>query len=255
MPSPPVSAEHIRRLLERVEDLREQARAQNLVESVQGIKRLQGLRFRGTYLDMLQNPGRAPAARFFLEELYSERDFSERDRQFGKIAGAIERLFPEEIVRLACDLAELHALTESLDLTMATHWASLPRDWSDARRYLHAWRSTGEEQARARQLSVVRHLGDRLERLTRRKPLRMALGMMRRPAELAGLGALQHFLEQGFDAFARLDNASDFLDQIETRESAWLRRLYLAPEESACEALASTVSRAPGLDELCVTPT
>ncbi|HMO52613.1 MAG TPA: hypothetical protein PKA21_16015 [Kiritimatiellia bacterium] len=242
MSSPPVSAEHIRRLLERVDDLREQARRQNLVGSVQDIKRLQGRRFRGTYQDMLRNPGRAPAARFFLEELYSERDFSERDRQFGKIAGAIERLFPEEIVRLACDLAELHALTESLDLTMATHWCGLPRGWSEARRYLHAWRSTGEEQGRARQLSVVRHLGDELDRLTRRKSLRIALRMMRRPAELAGLGALQHFLEQGFDAFAGLDNASFFLEQIESREGAWLRRLYLDPEGPTCEMLAQVLT-------------
>ncbi|TNF58457.1 MAG: hypothetical protein EP306_13050, partial [Burkholderiales bacterium] len=197
-------AEQIRVQLEHVQVLRQKARTLGLADEVQAVKSLQGRRFRGTYRDMLLDPGRVDAARFFLEELYSARDFSERDQQFGRIAGAIERLFPQDIGRLSCDLAELHALTESLDLTMAGHWQALSGATSEPARYLSAWRATGQAQARHRQLAVVEHLGSELERLTRSKSLRMALRMMRKPAEVAGLGALQHFLEQGFDAFARL---------------------------------------------------
>jgi hypothetical protein len=90
------------------------------------VKRFQAQRFKGTYADFLGDAPYAPATRFFLDELYGEHDFVERDQQFGRIAGAIERLFPEAVGRLAVDLAETHALTETLDHQMAAHWATAP---------------------------------------------------------------------------------------------------------------------------------
>ena len=42
--------------------------------------------------------------------------------------------------------------------------------------------------------------------------------MMRKPARAAGLGALQDFLERGFDAFRRMKGAREFLATIDARE-------------------------------------
>ena len=47
-------------------------------------------------------------------------------------------------------------------------------------------------------------LGQDLTRFTRMPGLRMMLRMMRKPAQAAGLGALQHFLETGFDTFGAM---------------------------------------------------
>ena len=53
------------------------------------------------------------------------------------------------------------------------------------------------------------------------KPLiRAALTMMRKPARLAGLAALQDFLERGFAAFAQMRGAGEFLATIRQRETA-----------------------------------
>jgi hypothetical protein len=79
--------------------------------AVREIKRLQAVRFGGTYSDLLAGGPYAAATRFFLEELYSDKDYAQRDAQFARIAGAIERLFPEQVARTAVALAELHALT------------------------------------------------------------------------------------------------------------------------------------------------
>ena len=52
------------------------------------------------------------------------------------------------------------------------------------------------------------------------KPLiRTALAMMRQPAKLAGMSALQDFLERGFAAFRDMNGASDFLATIDERET------------------------------------
>jgi hypothetical protein len=59
--------------------------------------------------------------------------------------------------------------------------------------------------------------------------LRMALRLMRRPAQAAGLAALQRVLEEGFDAFKSMGTADAFLNAIATREGAWLDALFDAP--------------------------
>lgn len=236
------AAQAIREHLSRVASLRNDAQLQGLAGAVHQVKQLQGRRFRGTYGDFLVQPRFAPATRFFLEELYGEHDFSERDRQFSRIAGALERLFPPAVSALAVDLTETHALTESLDHELARHWLNQPQDTPAALRYVRSWRATGKPDERQRQLQVVQHMGNELQRLTRNASLRMGLRMMRGPAQLAGLSALQGFLESGFDAFATMRDASTFLESIHDREQRWIDTLFQAPEATAEQALNGEIS-------------
>lgn len=244
----PSAADRIRTHIERVGQLRQQASSVGLDHAVNEVKRLQARRFRATYADFLQHPVYAPATRFFLDELYGVHDFAQRDAQFARIAGALERLFPEAVAQLAVDLAETHALTEVLDHDLATHWLAHGAALAPALRYTLSWRQTGDRQARARQLAVVQHMGLELQRLTRMRPLRLALRMMRNPARAAGLDALQHFLESGFDAFASLGDARVFLDTISARESRWISVLFDGSEHDASAALAAELARAPAAD-------
>ncbi|MDQ7743779.1 FFLEELY motif protein [Hydrogenophaga pseudoflava] len=229
------AADRIRAHLAAVDTLRSRARSAGLDAAVSTVKRLQAQRFRGTYADVLAHRAQGPAARFFLDELYGDHDFGQRDAQFGRIAGAIERLFPEAVAELSIDLAEMHALTETLDHTMATHWLELAPEQPAAKRYVQAWRATGRREARERQLGVVGHMGVELQRLTRNKSLLMMLKMMRRPAQAAGLSELQRFLEAGFAAFAQMGDARSFLSIIAERERRWIDTLFDA-ELSACAA-------------------
>lgn len=245
MTTKPSAADQIRTHLGRVSDLRQQARSAGLDRAVREVKQLQAQRFRATYTDFLQHPVYAPATRFFLEELYGVHDFAQRDAQFARIAGALERLFPEAVAQLAVDLAETHALTEVLDHEMATYWLAQDDALPPALRYIRSWQLTGNREARARQLAVVQHMGLELQHLTRKKPLRMALRMMRNPARAAGLDALQQFLESGFDAFASLGDARVFLDTISARESQWITTLFDASEADGSAALAAELARAP----------
>lgn len=223
-------AERIRRHLSGVEALRSGAAEAGTAAAVQTIKRLQAARFAHTYSDFLANEEYAAAARFFLEELYGVRDFSQRDRQFARIAGGLERLFPAAVGELAVDLVELHALTERLDHDMGVAWKRLTDPMDPGRRYLAAWRAVGSRPDRDRQLAVVGAMGSELEQLTRKKSLRTALRLMRGPARAAGLDALQQFLEAGFDAFGSMARPQVLMQAIQARESAWLEQLFSAPE-------------------------
>jgi hypothetical protein len=220
-----------------------------LSQAVREIKRVQAARFAGTYTDLLAGGPYGAAARFFLEELYSDKDYAERDAQFARIAGAIEKLFPQQVARTAVTLAELHALTEELDQAMGLAWLAQADDRGEARRYVEAWRDVGRRPDREAQLKVVMGIGQQMVQLTRTPGLRMLLKMMRGPAVAAGLGSLQHFLESGFDTFAAMvrtpQGAPAFLRTIEARESALIASLFDA-DRVACEtALARTLGQLP----------
>lgn len=226
-------AAHIRMALERVTALRAaQAGDTALAAAVAQVKQTQSRRFAGSYADLLASPTYRPAAKFFLEELYGEQDYSERDAQFARIAGALQKLFPQQVTATALMLAQLHASTETLDHAMGQAWLEHKNTTttSDASRYLHAWRSVGQRPEREAQLAGVLAIGQELDRLTRTPGLRLMLKMMRGPAKAAGLNALQRFLEAGFDTFSDLgknkNGVAHFLDTVRTREAALLAQLF-----------------------------
>jgi len=240
----PTAADRIRQQIERVAQLRTTARAEGLSSAVHQIKQLQARRFRATYADFLTDPRHAAATAFFLEELYGEHDFAQRDAQFARIAGAIERLFPAAVADLAVDLAETHALTEHMDHQMAVHWMAQEDRGSLAERYVRCWRQTDDRPMRQRQLAVVLHMGQELQRLTRMPSLLLALKLMRGPAQAAGLASLQQFLERGFSAFATMGDASHFLQAIAGREAHWINVLFDDALADAQAALSRELQRA-----------
>jgi hypothetical protein len=243
------AAHIIRSAVERVAQLRAAESAQpRLRDAVREVKALQARRFAGTYRDMMSGGPFAAPARFFLEELYSAKDFSARDEQFARIAGAIEKFFPEAVVNTAVELAQLHALTESLDHAMGLAWLDRDGAGSEAERYVLAWRAVGRRADRESQLDVVLAIGDDMVRLTRTRGLRTMLRMMRAPAAAAGLASLQRFLEAGFDTFtqiARGEQAHEFLRMIGGREAALIASLFDAPRVACETQLAECLGQAP----------
>lgn len=194
-----------------------------LMRSVQNVKAYQHARFEATYADLLAQPRYAAAARFFLEDLYGPGDFTRRDDQFARIVPALVRLFPHDIVLTVQALAELHALSEVLDSAMG---AVLDGQEVDAPCYGRAWRQVGQPANRERQIVLMHSVGQALDRYTRNPLLRHSLRLMRGPAHAAGLGALQEFLESGFDTFKAMRGADEFLAIIVQRERALARMLF-----------------------------
>jgi hypothetical protein len=234
------AATEIRKAVARVSLLREAVTADPpLGTALRQIKRLQSRRFAGTYADLLAAQPYAAATRFFLDELYSDKDYAQRDAQFARIAGAIQRLFPAQVAATAVTLAQLHALTEELDQAMASEWmAQNDPAASEAHRYVTAWRGVGRRADRELQLAEVIDVGRQMARLTRTPGLRMMLRMMRAPAVASGLGSLQHFLETGFETFAdvvRRRGADEFLGIVRAREAALIDLLFDA-DLATCEA-------------------
>lgn len=198
--------------------------------AVAAVKRYQSQRFENSYRDLIAGGPYQAAAHFFLNELYGVVDYSKRDAQFARIAGAIESLLPRQAISTAVALARLHLLTEQLDFAMAGAWQSAPSCEKMAATYVRTWKAVGHREERERQLQLVLELGRDLSRLTRTPGIRLMLKVMRGPAHAAGLHELQAFLEIGFDTFAALarykGGTEAFLLLIEARESELIRALF-----------------------------
>jgi hypothetical protein len=191
--------------------------------AVVSLKAYQQRRFAHSYADLLASPRYGAAARFFLDELYGPKDFSQRDAQFARVVPGLVRLFPQDIVSTVEVLARLHALSETLDSTMATHLLDTP---VVAESYVLAWQRTGQPALRDLQIDYTLRVGRDLDRLTRKPLVRSSLHLMRGPARAAGLPALQQFLELGFDTFKAMGGATEFLGTVEARERGLARLLF-----------------------------
>lgn len=211
-----------------------------LSDAVAAVKQFQHARFMHTYADLMAQARYAQATRFFLDDLYGPTDFTRRDEQFARVVPALVRLFPAELVNTVLELAQLHALSERLDTAMAV---AVGPGTLDGGVYGRAWRAVGDPAARSRQIDLMLAVGTALDRYTRNAFLRHSLRLMRGPAQAAGLGALQGFLETGFDTFKAMNGAQAFLGIIEQRERALAARLFAGDD---CDLGAAGVTGASG---------
>ncbi len=251
-------AERLRALLLRIQKQQALTKSSpDLQHRLAALRAWQAQRLALTYADIRQRKPFVAACEFFLNDLYGEGDFGDRDRAVERVVPIMLRLLPEAVLNSLARAIELNALSQELDSAMAL---ALPAHCNSAEEitdldYARAYLSTaslpslpGARRARARkaelvaakalgqsrsayaqarrcrreQLALLLSLGRELDRLVRKPLLNDLLRMCRWPAKLAGLGALQSFLERGFAAFGKLNGAGKFLSIILQRERAFM---------------------------------
>lgn len=192
------------------------------------LRRWQAQRLQASFGRFLADPGRRPAAEFFLSDVYGDRDFSQRDADLARIVPRLQRLLPAAVLASVADAIELGALSHAFDLRMAQALQRLApeRQRLDRVLYASAYRETGHARLRAHQIDLIVRLGTGLGQAVALPGVRTLLKLSRGPARAGGLAELQGFLERGFSAFAALDDAGAFVAQIESAEREASRRLF-----------------------------
>jgi hypothetical protein len=178
----------------------------------------QSRRLRNTYADLEQTPRYATAMKFFEEDLYGGTDFAQRDADLVRVVPAMRRLMPANVIDTVAVAVELNALSQDLDRGVVEALGPRAQSFTVAD-YCDAYRRAGHFDGRQRQIRLIGDVGVSLDRFVRKPVLRTALAMMRKPARLAGLSALQDFLERGFESFAQMRGAAEFLATIQSRET------------------------------------
>lgn len=185
----------------------------------------QAARLARTHADLLASPRFGLAAQFFLTDLYGPQDISVQTAQVRRIVPLMTRTLPASALETVADAIELDGLSEELDGAMIAALGD-KAEALDGASYATAYRTIARESERNRQIDLIEHLGRSLDGLTHQPFIGAALKMMRKPAEIAGLGALQSFLERGYAAFKVMKGGSDFVAIVAGREREVSRRLY-----------------------------
>lgn len=183
----------------------------------------------------MDDPERRPAARFFLSDIYNDRDFSRRNADIARVLPMMQKLLPDASLSTMAGAIELGVLTHALDLRMAgvLHRIAPRRRRLDDELYAAAYRESGSPRLRSRQIDLIVRVGNGLGQTLRMRGIMTLLKLSRAPARAAGSSELQAFLERGVTAFARVDQVQGFVAEIEQHERALIRRLF-AGEPAPC---------------------
>ena len=245
------SAERLRTSAARVARLRLaalQTSDPDFRDSLTALKRFQAERLTQTHRDLLESPRYRLATKFFLEDLYGEKDFSQRDAELVRVIPTLTRFLPEQALATIADAIELDALSEYLDQKMAAEGLKeFGAMWSKSR-YGEAYRAIGgrsETDAvgewaesgfalRERQLGLVPKIAKTLDRLVKNPLLGGLLATMAGPARVAGVPAMHDFLTRGFKAFQSMRGAKEFIAIVDERERTLSARIF-SGEDRAME--------------------
>tara|TARA_R110002072_G_scaffold4650_2_gene32201 strand:+ start:53839 stop:54585 length:747 start_codon:yes stop_codon:yes gene_type:complete len=186
----------------------------------------QSERLKHSHNDLYSSAHYQQGLSFLFTELYSDTDFTERDRDLERIFPKMVKLLPGSVIETVSLLVELNMLTQMLDLELATKlFIDLSHTTINEQHYCEAYRLCNNHQKRAYQIKLTEDLGKKLDKYARSQVILFSLKLSRGPAESAGLGALHHFLSSGFKAFHSMRNIDILMHEIALRETHFLNTI------------------------------
>lgn len=183
----------------------------------------QASRLSRTYDDLRRDPQYTKALEFFLSDLYGPEDFVSRDRELMRAWQMLKGSLPQKVFDVLGRAIELEVLSAELDVAMVTAVTAWPLNEES---YAAAYRAVGRPAERERQIDLIVGVGEELSRVVRRPLIGTALRMAHGPAQAAGFGSLQRFLERGFAAFRAMKDPQTLLRTIRERETQLMRGLF-----------------------------
>ena len=200
----------------------------NRLPQLPALRAWQARRLEQSFRHFLSDDRMRPAALFFLNDLYGDRDFSGRDRDVARLMPLMSRLLPHSLLGAAVEAVELEVLSHAFDLRMAQSLAKAlrPGQAIDTQSYALAYREVGAPRLRRHQIDLVLGVGWTLDTAVKKHGVAKLLRASRTPARLLGLAELQGFLERGFTAFEALGGAKVFLESIGASELAASARIF-----------------------------
>lgn len=193
----------------------------------------QAQRLATTHADLLALDRYGPACRFFLDDIYAPKDFSQRNHDIERMHAFMLRFLPAGLIRTLTLAIELNTLTEELDAALLQ---ALVKDLGvtdsiTPQQYAQGYRICDNYATRKLQIDLIVAVGQGLERLVRLPLVGLTLRLARGPAQRGGWYEMQSFLQRGFDAFKHMGPAAFFLDAVQRREMQILDQIFAGHPE------------------------
>jgi hypothetical protein len=210
--------------LESPEAIREQALLLDRKDHLDLLRAWQSRRLAATFAELLANPRYTRACRFFLDDVYSAKDFRQRDEEIKHLYEIISHILPDILLKLVKTVIELDDLTQTLDEEL---WSVMEKDLGVTDTitmdlYVAGYRLCDNYDERAYQLELIDQVGHMVDFTTRIPMIATTIKVVRIPVTRAGWGDLHDWIERGFLAFQHMHGAKEFLATIHQREMDFL---------------------------------
>lgn len=196
----------------------------------------QSQRLARTYADLLEQPRYNSACRFFLEDIYAERDFSQRDHDLEMMYDFMRRFVPDAVSRPAALTIKLHRMTDALDQKLLEVLVTQLgiTDSITVEQYAEAYRRCDNYRERVEQIDLIIEICEHIDGIVRNPITGPALSIAKRPLRGAGYGEVVAFLERGYDSFKRMHGSHHFRKTLQERELGALDRMVAHDPEPFC---------------------
>lgn len=195
----------------------------SISEHIVQLQHWQCQRLIASHRQMHDHPKFNPAMRFFVEELYGPKDFSQRDNDIARVIPKMAKLLPEQALTSVASALHLNTLSYELDFDLVRQ---LNNQTLSRQSYAEAYRACNNQAQRQQQLDFIQQLGSDLSEVVNIRGISMLLSMSAKPAKIAGLEALHAFLKQGYNAFNKLGKVEDFIEPVLSLETQIMHSLF-----------------------------
>jgi len=182
------------------------------------------------FSDLHAREGYAEAIDFTVSDL-AGISISSRDNDLERAAPAITNLLPLRALETIASAAEMNARILEVNIGICRELQvgnDLPKPITE-KQYCIACRSASSFDECVDIVHLISGLGRTLKTLVKVPLIGITLRAMRVPANAAGFGALQEFLETGFLTFRQIPDIEHFLGEIEQRAVEVFERIYKTP--------------------------
>ena len=180
--------------------------------------------------DIYGKPGYTEALDFTMADL-AGIGISDRDDDLERAAPAITRMLPGRALETIAVAAEMNARILEVNLAICRSLMveqRLPEPITEPA-YWDACRKASSLEECVELVHLITDLGRTLSTLIEVPLIGFTLRAMRAPAHAAGFGALQTFLETGYNTFRNIPDIEFFLEIIETRMIGIFEKIFLGP--------------------------
>ena len=197
------------------------------------LRQWQSERLEHTYADLLNDKKYRSACLFFLSDIYSPRDFSQRDQDAEHLYSLLSRFLPQAMLRLLADAIRINQLTDQLDraLLQALEENFGTTDTLTPQLYAQAFRKCDNYAQRQEQIELMAKILSEAAQGARNPIFAASLRLVRRPAERAGWIEVYDFLERGYQACRPMRDVKYFVNTIHQRETIILDQIFAGEPE------------------------
>ena len=222
-----IAAARLKKAMLSYNDFQRQPQLTTSAKELSLLSQWQSSRLIHTHKTFYQSPDYSEGLDFLFSELYSAKDFSQRDSDLERIFPKLVKYLPKKVVHIVALLVELNHLTQQLDQQLAfTIFHRMKLKHIDEDIYCHAYKSCDNKADRIRQIELTQELGTKLDRYARSSTISFTLNMTEGAAEMAGLRALHQFLKSGFNAFHKMKSVDSLMHEISTKERDLMMTIF-----------------------------